>query len=622
MGLSAALSMALSGLSANQRGLQLTAQNVANANTEGYTAKRISQTATVGSGRVLGVSSSQIQRTLDVEIQSQLRVASSGSAYADRMNSYQSRLDELIGSPGGDISLDTLYNNFLGSLEGLATTPESYITRAETVNNAQALAQQLNGISSSIQTMRQENESFLRNSVDQINSALQGIKRLNDQILAEKFSAVGTADLEDQRDIFVDQLSEYMDIRVTEDDFGGLRLATDGGAVIFDRVAAVLQFNAKSTITPQTQYSVDPNKRAVGTVRMQSVSGLSVDLLQPGLLRNGSLAAARDLRDGVLVEAQEQLDQFAAAMASAIGDHTVAGTPAANGTQSGFDLDLSGLQNGNIATLTYQDNNSGETRVVSFVRVDEAASLPVSDDHTGRTDDVVIGIDFSGGTSSIISQINSALGLSMSATDQGGNIVRILDDGVSNRVDITSFDARVSATALTNQGTALPFFVDSGGATFTNSIDGYEQIVGFSGRIQINQSLLDDNTSLVVYQTNPTTLSGDSTRPQHLYDALSETSRTFTGRGGIGSSTSPFTGTVSSFAAQIISHRGAAAEAAERNADGQRAVTSTLEARFSETTEVSIDEEMARLVELQTAYAANARVMQVIQEMLDSLLRI
>lgn len=622
MGLSSALSMALSGLNANQRGLQVAATNVANADTPGYTAKTLTQTSMVGDGRVIGLEASTIQRSLDQAVQTQLRTENASATYADRISSYQSRLDELIGTPGGDNALDTIFNNFTTALEGLSTTPESYITRSEVVSNAQVLASQLNGLSDDIQSMRQENENFLQNSVNEINSALQNIKSFNDQILAQAHNVSGTADLEDQRDIYVDHLSQYMDIKVTEDTQGGVRIATTGGATLFDRVPVTLSFDARSSIAPQTEYSSNSDERGVGTITMTGVSGSQVDLLQPGLILNGSIAAARDLRDDVLVEAQSQLDQFAAAMASALGNRTEEGSAVTSGTQDGFDLDLSDLQAGNEVSFTYTNVNSGETQTVSFLRVDDASTLPLSDDITANPNDRVVGLDFSAGSDPIASQIQSALGGRFDVSDQGSNLVRVLDDGVVNAVSINGFSATISSTGLTDSGVELPFFTDTGGNPFTNSLDGTLQLTGFAGRISVNESLIDDNSRLVVYETSPTTLDGDSTRPAFLFDALTQSTQTFSSQGGIGTTSAPYTGSVSSFASQIISTRGAAAQAAERKADSQRSVVDVLENRFAESTEVSIDEEMARLVELQTAYAANARVMQVIQEMLATVLRI
>ena len=622
MGLSSALSMALSGLNANQRGLQLAATNVANADTPGYTAKTLDQSSIVQDGRVVGLESTRIQRSLDVAIQAQLRTESASSTYADRISSYQSRLDELLGTPGSSNGLDALFSNFTGALEGLSTTPESYVTRAEALTSGRVLASQLNSLSADIQAMRQENETFMRNGVDEMNAALQNIKRINDQILSNSNSASGTADLQDQRDIYIDQLAHYMDVRVTENDRGGVRITTSGGASLFDGMPAVLEFDGRSQMTPQAGYSINPDDRSVGTISMTSVSGSKVDLLQPGLLRDGAIAAARDLRDGILVEAQAQLDQFASAMASAIGNRSEAGNAVTSGTQAGFDLDLSGLQPGNVASFSYTDVSSGKTSTVSFVRVDDPSSLPLSGNFTGRTDDSVVGLDFSGGMGSAAAQMQSALGGRFQVSDQGGNTVRILDDGVVNAVDIVSFNAEISTASLTDEGVALPFFVDSGGNPFSNSVDGTAQFTGFASRITVNANLIEDNSRLVVYDTSPATLDGDSTRPLFMFDALTSSVNSFTADGGIGSTSAPFSGTIGSFLNQVISGRGAEAAQASSNANSQRSVVNILENRFAEGTEVSIDAEMARLVELQTSYAANARVMQVVQELLAAVLRI
>lgn len=622
MGLSSALSMALSGLNANQRGLQLAATNVANADTPGYTAKTQAQFTRVGDGRVIGLEAGRIQRSLDESVQTQLRTETASASYASRVSSYQSRMDELLGTPGSANALDTLFNNFSSALEGLATTPESFVSRSEALSTGRVLAGQLNGISSDIQDMRAENEDFLRTGVNEINTALGNIKRLNDQILSEAHKANGTADLQDQRDIYIDQLSSYMDVQVSKDEQGGVRIATTGGASLFDRVAAQLSFDARGTISPQSQYDINPDLRSVGTISMTSVSGLQVDLLQPGLLRDGSLAAARDLRDDVLVEAQSQLDQLAGAMASALGNRTEGGTAVTSGAESGFELDLAGLQPGNVISLEYTNTSNGQAEAISFVRVDDASKLPLSDAVTGRANDRVVGLDFSAGASSIVSQMQVALGSNFGVSDQGSDVIRVLNNAGTNAVEVNDFSASITNTGLTGEGVALPFFTDIAGKAFSNSLDGTPQSLGFAARIGINESLVEDNSRLVVYETNPNTFDGDSTRPSHLFEALTQTVSSFSSEGGIGTASAPFSGTVSSFVSQIVSVRGAAAQDAERTAASQASVVEVLENRFAESTEVSIDEEMARLVELQTAYAANARVMQVVQEMLSTILRI
>jgi len=89
-----------------------------------------------------------------------------------------------------------------------------------------------------------------------------------------------------------------------------------------------------------------------------------------------------------------------------------------------------------------------------------------------------------------------------------------------------------------------------------------------------------------------------------------------------GSTTSPFNGTMLSFMRQVISQQGDAAESAAHLSQGQAFVFESLQQRFNEGAGVNIDAELANLLALQNSYAANARVMSAVKEMLDTLLRI
>ena len=83
----------------------------------------------------------------------------------------------------------------------------------------------------------------------------------------------------------------------------------------------------------------------------------------------------------------------------------------------------------------------------------------------------------------------------------------------------------------------------------------------------------------------------------------------------------PFTGSLPSFMRQVISQQGEAAEAAASLKQGQDVVLNSLQQRFNDGASVNIDQEMANLLNLQNAYAANARVLSTVKDMLDILMR-
>jgi flagellar hook-associated protein 1 FlgK len=611
MGLSYALSSSLSGLRATQTGIELVSANVANASTPGYTKKNTVQDASVLGGRSAGVQVTNIQREIDTYVQRQLRTESSGLSFSSVASTYVDQLQQLFGTPGSQTSLDSLVSNFTGALDTLATTPSSQSARQGVLTQAQLFTQSLNAMSSDIQTMRQDAESGLASTTQQINAALQGIEKVQTQIDSMAVTGQASPDLLDQRDRFVNELADLVDIRVN-DTGNNFSIYTTGGAPLFtDHRAADLEYTGPVAMTPQALYSEDPAQNGAGTIMLHAPgSNTPVDLLADGRIRSGQLKAYADIRDNVLVEAQTQLDELASSMADALGTNTVAGTAAG----TGFSLDLAGVQAGNKISVTYNQMPGGQPRTVTFVRADDPTALPLSDDLTADPNDRVVGIDFSGGTASVAAQMQSALGADFAVTNTGSTVTF---DAATANVAMTGANARVSATGFTD-GLGMPFFVD-GSVPYTGSVDGQTQRVGFSARIQVNPALINDPALLVNYQASMT--SGDAARPTFLRDALENAQIQYRTDTGIGGATSPFTGSIGDFARSLIETQASNADIASRVQEGQEVVVTSLQDRFAEKSSVDVDEEMGKLLQLQSAYAANARVISTVKEMIDMLMQ-
>ena len=621
MGLSASLSTVLTALHSTQRGLDVVAGNIANADTLGYTRKSLSvMSITSGLQQSIGVRVAGVQREIDLFVQTQYRESLAAFAYSNVRADYSSRLDEMFGRPGEITAFDSYVNAFTGSLEALSTTPEDPTARMGVINEAMSLAQRLQAMSGEIQTMRADAEQGLADGVNRINELLQDLESANSAIVAG--GAMPPPDLLDNRDRIITELSTYMDIRVLDHADNSISVMTQSGIVLFDRTAASLGFDARPVVSANATWSRDPAERELGTITLNPGSSNSVDLIADGAFRSGALAGLINMRDNVLVDAQAQLDEFAHAMALALSNRTVDGVAATVGAQEGFDLDINDLLAGNEITLTY--TSGGASQTVRFLRVDDPTKLPLDDTVTADPNDQVFGIDFSGGTGSVVAQIAAALGGSFTVSDEGGGVIRILDDGAVGTIDIDGLSASVTNTVLTDNGTALPLFVDGGrgNAPYTGSLDGDPQKIGFAGRITVNPDLIADISKLVVFETGPDTPSGDATRPNDLLARLTDMTFSYSPETGIGGGGAAYTGTVASFARQIISYQGSQAANFDRLAQGHEVVSNGYRQRLEESSKVNVDEEMAHLVRLQNAYAANARVMSVIDKMMQSLLAI
>ncbi|MGL5735331.1 MAG: flagellar hook-associated protein FlgK, partial [Beijerinckiaceae bacterium] len=534
-----------------------------------------------------------------------------------RMAEFQSALDRLFGPPGSNSSLDGTLNTFTQALQGLVNDPSSYTQRTQVLETAGALAGVLNSTSSNIQALRAEAESAIGTTVKKINDLLIQLAPLNARIVADRDNP--PAGLLDDRDRVINELSKYMDIRVTESVTSGVTITTTGGISLFDGSTPVrLQFDERANIGPQTVYSTNPILRGVGTISLSAGSNTTVDLLADHMIRSGELAALVELRDKTLVQAQAQLDALAAAMSSALSDRQAPTTAVTVGPQSGFDIDLSTLPaSGNSITFTYQDLATGQQRTVKVVRVEDAAQLPLPNDGTANQ---VIGISFAGAPASIVAGLNTAFGPAL-AFSVAGSTLRVLDNGATSR--ISSADARITNMALTGDGVELPLFYDAGNAQiFTGSFDGGSKTLGFAQRIAVNPALLADRSRLVVYQTLPSaTPQGDQTRPKKLLEALTNATRAFPVTTGMGGTGGPFQSSIVGFAQRVVEFRSAAANSATQLHDGQTIALKAVQERFDEDAAVNIDSEMAQLTQLQNAYAANARVFTAAKEMFDLLFR-
>ena len=608
MGLSSALGSALSGLKASQSGLDLVAANVANARTPGYTKKTLVTEASVAGGVTNGVRVSDVRRELDVYLQRQLRSETAGASYASARADYLDRLQTIFGTPGGALSLDTGVNDFSSSLAALAASPDDVGAQGAALAAAQALAQNLNAASKNVQNLRAEADQSISDAVSQANEALGSIERYSAQIVAARTRGEPTADLEDLRDAAVDTLSSLMDVKVDNLGAGDVRVKTASGLTLYEAGrASSLGFEASGTVSPGSSYGSE-----LSGVTLTRPSGQTVDLLAAGQLRSGSIRALADLRDTTLTQAQSQLDELAANLAQALGTKVTDGTVIAGGVS----LAAGGALAGDRLSLSLTID--GVARTVTIVNVGDPSKLPLPDSATSDPADLVIGVDFSSATAA--ADMQAALGARGVSVNVAGDASAFSFTSGAAGATVTGGQSRLTATAVMGDGLAVPLFVDgeTGGA-YSGSLDGKGQRLGFAARITVNPALLDDPSLLTAYA--PGVAAADSARADFMRDALT-TKRSYAPDSGLGGASRPFSGSIADFAQGVIAMQARASATATRVSEGQSMVVSSLSDRFSSVSGVDVDEEMSRLIQLQTAYGANARVVTAVKEMIDMLMKV
>jgi flagellar hook-associated protein 1 FlgK len=623
MSLSSALSTAMAGLRANQAALGIVSSNIANAQTPGYVSQRVNQIELAGgAGNGASVRVDGVNRQLDQYIQSQLRTETSGGAYADQIANILSQLQNVYGTPGQDGSLENAFSDFTSTVQSLSASSGASSAQSQVLAAAQSLAQQLNATTTGIQTLRSNIEQDIGVSIGQANVALNQIAQLNSRLQSMNATDPAAASLMDQRDNAINQLAQLMDIRVVTDNTNQATVFTNSGIqLVGGGQASQLDFNSQGTLNATSQWNSNPALSGAGTITVKLPNGGNFDMIANNAISSGQLAADLKLRDKTLVQAQAQVDQLAAALASSLSDVTKPGT-AVTGPPAGFDLDLSSVQPGNSINLTYTDTATNTKHQVTIVRVDDPAALPLSNTATADPNDQAIGVNFSGGMASIVAQLNTALGgAHLQFSNPSGSTLRVVDDNTSAAA-VNAASMTTTASSLASGIAQLPVFTDAG-SLYTGKITASgSQMTGLAGRIMVNSALLSDPSKLTVYNTSPATPAGDTTRADFIYSQLTSANFTYAPQTGLGSATTPFKGTITSFMQQFLSLQSNASSTATQLQQGQDVVVSTLQQKFNSSAGVSIDTEMANLIALQNSYAANAHVMSVVQSMMNTLLQV
>ena len=614
MSLSSSLSNALSGMHVSQNSLEVLSRNVSNSGTPGYHKQSLSVVDTVA-GASSYARSGVVQRAFNKSLQVYYTNAVSDASYANTRAASLDRLQSYLGMPGQDGSLDSMFSNLQNAFQALSTSPDNYAARATVVTQAQAMVTTLNSLTRDVQQLRQEAENEISATVDQLNLAVTSLKSVNDKLGDLSSDNATRATLMDQRDRLTSEIAGLIDVRVDYRSDDTVALMTRSGVGILDGSTARFGFTPAGALSADKQFSSDPNQSSVGKLTLTGTSGTVIDLVKQGALQSGKLSALVELRDKTLVAAQDQLDEIAAGLAQALSTVKTTGTAASSGTQNGYTLDLGGSRSGNDFVLDYR--SGGVDKSLRVVNVSDTSKLPL--DYVDASGTRVVGMDFSAGASAVAASLQGLLGSGFTVSASGSSIT-VLDDGSANGTDVNALTARTTATALQNGDAALNLFVDAGNTDFTNSLDGKTQKLGFAGRISVNSAVLIDNSLLV--KATPTSSLGDPTRADYLLDQLRTATFSSAQKGAVSAGTFRLSGAVGDLIAQTMNYTGGLSALATSDADTQQLAMDSLDERMQSEYGVNVDEEMARLIELQNAYAANSRVIAAVQELMNRLMEL
>lgn len=430
------MSNAVSGLLSMQQALTTTGQNIANANTPGYSRQSVNL-ATLApqyqSGGYIGsgVQVASVTRSYDQFVASQLNSATADNSRLSFLNNFSTQATQLLGDTKTGIAQQT--QAFFNATQAIAANPTDLTARSAFLGSAQALTSKFNQIDTQLQNLDSQIGQQAGDIGRQINTYAQQVGQLNDQI--SKALAINPNappnDLLDQRDLLINKISAQIDVKATADGQGNINLSLGSGQ------ALVLN----GTATPLT----------VGN----PPSGLSMMLGNTDIttkVTGGTLGGMLQAQSQLITPLRNQLGQAALVLADQVNKNQIAG------------VDLQGNAGTNLFTPTTDFTpqttalvtNKG-TGAVSGTFTDP--SLLTGQTYTARYDgsNWQVRTQPDNGAAPVSVASGGALnlpGLSMnfSGTPQTGDVLNILPTvGAAGKINVVQQNASGIAAAAAGQ---------------------------------------------------------------------------------------------------------------------------------------------------------------------------
>lgn len=235
-------------LNANQLGIEVTGQNIANVNTPGYSRRRVELVESAyqsihGFPIGTGVSIAGVHSFRDMFIQSRIQTE---TGIAGRLTAERDALapveTALQGSASG--GLQSSINAFFGAFRDLEANPNSLPLRALAGQRGAALANAFQNTRQRLDDIRGTTDAQLRSTVDQANDLSQQIASLNDKIRSIEAAGAEASNFRDQRDVAVNKLAELTGARTTQNGDGTYTLTiADGRPLVVAGTAYDLEIN-------------------------------------------------------------------------------------------------------------------------------------------------------------------------------------------------------------------------------------------------------------------------------------------------------------------------------------------------------------------------------------------
>ncbi|MBU3109070.1 flagellar hook-associated protein FlgK [Clostridium gasigenes] len=227
-GLFSTFNIAKRGMSVQQRTIDVTSHNISNANTPGYSRQRAKiettrpQSISGNVGQVgTGAQVAAIERVRDSFLDYQIRGESSNLGKYDARSKFLQEVETVFNEPS-ETGISSLMGKFFDSFQELSKQPNSSNARTIVAQQSASLADALNHTYTQLEKLQTNAQESIKAGVTGVNSILNQVDMLNQEIISVKVSGNMPNDLLDKRDTLLDELSSKFNFVVEKKEFEGI----------------------------------------------------------------------------------------------------------------------------------------------------------------------------------------------------------------------------------------------------------------------------------------------------------------------------------------------------------------------------------------------------------------
>jgi len=604
-------------LQAHTQGLQTIGHNLSNASTEGYSRQRVRLSATdpiympqlnreERPGQIgQGVDVTMVERIRDTLLENRIIAQGDETGYWETRDQYLLMVEQIYNEPY-DTSVRTLMDKFWDSWQELSVHPEEIPSRQAVLKHGESLIDGINSRYTRLKETRTMLNDDINVSVGEVNSILNDISRLNQQIVKSKAVGDNPNDLLDSRDLLVEKLSSYINVTVDNRDPDEFQIHTQGMHLIQGKQVHLLE-----TVP-------NPLNEGYSDITWKDGGGI-VDI------RNGKLAALIELRDGDVRGEIQKLDMMTVNFTDMVNEvHSNAFS--ANG-QTGLNF-FNEYPFVNNVQGNYDRNGDGEFDSTYVFRMKGSNTLD-TEQQTGLQGTITlngpagnVNIDYfpTDRVTDIVDRINKSSSEVKAIIGRDGTLLlKATASGDINNPDFVIRHVEDSGQFLAGYTGILAAggpdnAFDWGQADAVNSLQNTEYAVAPlshpSGWMGINGALQADPASIAsgFGISGREGLPGDGSAALEIASMRNKVVM-------VGPSM-----TFDDYFAEAVASVGLKGEVAQQANESQQLVLKDLKDFQSSISGVNMDEEFAEMIKFQHGYNATAKFIDQINQMLDTII--